>query len=167
MIVKFLDWVYVFSGLICDTAKNVEESISKGTWTMIMPPNIQIGNFKDLPLDISVIHLAFELWLVLLFPRACNHDELFSKPTGRMPVSRISHFVLLHEFVVIRRYNLEKTIQRFFILLKVTASNNIKLTFWTIYSLKIVSKLIWLIYADNTWMPVLKLDLEYLFWVFL
>lgn len=81
LVVEFLDRVDVLSGLVGDAAEGVHISVTKSTRAVIMSTNIEVCDFEP-QIDVTVVHLALELRLVFLFPRASNNDELFSEPAG-------------------------------------------------------------------------------------
>lgn len=58
-----------------------------------------------------------------------------------MSMSWMLHSISLHEVVSIVSLDLKQRVERLFILLVVTASNEVKLTLWSVYALEVVREL--------------------------
>lgn len=81
LVVKFLDRVDVLAGLVGDAAEGVHISVTESTRAMIMSTNIEVCDFKP-QVNITVVHLTFELRLIFLLSGPSNNDELFSEPAS-------------------------------------------------------------------------------------
>ena len=88
---------------------------------MIMSANIEVCNFEP-QINITVVHLTFELRLIFLFPGASNNYKLLSEPTGRVAMSRMLHLISLHKLVILARNNLVKIVQGFIVFLVIATS---------------------------------------------
>ena len=135
--IVFFDWVYVFSCLIVDSTKNINCLIIESTWAVIMSTNIQVWHFKP-KIDIRVVHFTFYLWTVFFFSGAWNHNELISKPASWVAMSWMFHLISFDKSEIVLCLDLKKRIKCILIFLIVSTTNHVKLTFWPIYTLKVM-----------------------------
>jgi len=60
VVVKLFDGIDVLSCLVSNPTKCVHESVHERTRAMIVPPDVEVSDFEP-EVDVSVVHLAFEL----------------------------------------------------------------------------------------------------------
>ena len=166
LVVESFDRVYVFAGLVGDTAEDVHISVTESTGAMIVSTNIEVCDFKP-QVNITVVHLTFELRLIFFFSGASNNDKLFSEPTAGVTMSWVLHLISLHELVILARNNLKKIVQGLIVFLVIATSYKVKLTKRAVDTLKIMWELVLLVNSDNLRKLIVKLNLENLLRIFL
>ena len=166
LVIELFDRIDVLTGLVGDTTESINISVTESTGAVIVSSDIEVCNLQP-QVDITVVHLAFELRLILLFSGSSYDDEFFSEPTSRVTMSWMLHLISLQEFVVLAWNDLVKIVQALIVLLVITTSYEIELTKRSIHALEIVRELVLLVDSNHLRKFVLKLDLEDLLRIFL
>ena len=124
LVIKFLDGVDVLTSLVCDTAENENISVIHSAGAVVVPASIKIGDLEP-QIDITVVHLTFELRLVFLFSGPSYNDEFLAKPAAGMTMSWMLHLVSLHKLHVLVWEDLDEIVQRLVILLVIATSDEV------------------------------------------
>ena len=124
LVIKFLDGVDVLSGLVCDSAEDEHISVIHGAGAVVVSASIEVGNFEP-QIDITVVHLTFELRLVFLFSRTSNNNELLAKPATGVAMSWMLHLISLHKLHILVWKNLDKIVKRLVIFLVIATSDKV------------------------------------------